>query len=217
MASCQPNEKREGGRPSPAARGSRAGSVGWYGAGTARSRGTGRRSSATAGTAPSRWPPSRSRGSAANRPARSYRGSRAGCGPGRVVRRAALRGHDHDPVAVLEVGERAGALPAASGADVVEQQHRRSARDAAAAEAAAEAVGERVEPGQLVEERPHHRGEPNGRPSRRDPAAAGGRPDQLERAPRPGESRQAGRRALTGRARVPAGVRHARRQTPPAR
>ena len=48
--------------------------------------------------------------------------------PGRVLRVAALRGHDHDVVAVPDVAQRARALGSALGPHVVEQQVRRLAR-----------------------------------------------------------------------------------------
>src|SRR2546423_1809622 len=45
--------------------------------------------------------------------------------PGGMARMAALRGHDHDLLAIGQIGERRGPRLAALGAHVVEQKHRR--------------------------------------------------------------------------------------------
>src|SRR3954463_6392485 len=49
--------------------------------------------------------------------------------PRGVLGKAALGGYDDDVVAVLHVQQGSGALDAALGPDVVEQQHRRQARE----------------------------------------------------------------------------------------
>src|SRR5690349_20219738 len=74
--------------------------------------------------------------------------------PGGVARMSALGGDEHVVLAVLEIGERSGALGVALGADVVEQQRRRSARNAMADDTAGEAIGDGVAADGAAEERP---------------------------------------------------------------
>src|SRR3954447_22980888 len=75
--------------------------------------------------------------------------------PGGMPRRPALRGHDHDVVAVLQVHERRRPLLSALGSDVVEQEHGRQTRDAPPDDPACGAVDERVQPDDLVDGEAH--------------------------------------------------------------
>jgi len=72
-----------------------------------------------------------------------------------MARVAALGGDDHDVLAVLEVDERGRADGPALGADVVEQQHWRRAREAVADPPAAGPVDDGVPVHHPVEDGPH--------------------------------------------------------------
>ena len=74
--------------------------------------------------------------------------------PGRVLGEAAFGGDDDDVVAVGEVEQGGGALDAALGADVVEQQHLAEAGDVAADPPARPLVEEGVDAHEATEDRP---------------------------------------------------------------
>src|SRR5918994_904904 len=75
--------------------------------------------------------------------------------PAGMARIPALRGDDHEVLAVLDVEQRGGPPRVALRAHVVEQEHRRQAGEGVADPLAAEPVDDRVAPQQLIHEGPH--------------------------------------------------------------